>query len=146
MDHLDTVDMRRQHHAAEEMAASIVALISGYRDEYDAIPILRRLTKLNTLLRVHFAYEDTVLYPALIAGGDRAGALLALKFHVELGPLAMQFEDFARRWSSPTTIASSFDEFREEAAAIFATLGARIERENDLLYPLAERTLSARAA
>ena len=39
-----------------------------------------------------------------------------------------------------------FDSFREEATMLFAALAARIERENDLLYPLAERVTQARAA
>ena len=39
-----------------------------------------------------------------------------------------------------------FDVFREEATRLFGALGARIERENDLLYPLAERVTQPRAA
>lgn len=138
--------MRRQHDCAEEMAASLLELITSYRDEYDAIGIARRIGKLNALLRVHFAIEDSTLYPAMVTGPDRHAAVLAVQFAEEMGALAESFEDFARRWSGPTAIATLFDEFRDEATALLAALGARIERENDLLYPLAERSLTARAA
>jgi iron-sulfur cluster repair protein YtfE (RIC family) len=138
--------LRQQHDAAEDMAAAILSLIASYRDEYDAIPIARQLGKLNALLRVHLAYEDSVLYPLMMRSGDGEAAALAHVFSAETGSLAPEFEDFARRWSGPTVIDSMFDHFREEAAAVFAALGARIERENDLLYPLAERVTNARAA
>lgn len=136
---LNITHMRQQHDAAEEIAASIVAAIASYRDEYDAIPIARRIAKLNTLLQVHFAYEDMTLYPAMIGGADREAACLARRFHDEMGGLATRFELFARRWSSPITVAANFDEFRSDATVILTDLAARIERENDLLYPLAAK-------
>ena len=138
--------LRQQHDAAEDMAATILSRIGSYRDEYDAIPIAQLIGKLNVLLRVHFAYEDTVLYPSMMGSGDGEAAALAHLFATETGSLAPQFEDFARRWSGPTAIDSMFDVFHEEAATLFAGLAARIERENDLLYPLAERVTQPRAA
>ena len=138
--------MRRQHEEAEEIAAAIVAALNAYRDEYDAIPIARQIGKLNALLRVHFAYEDSILYPLMAGSGNGDAAALARHFGEEMGTLANEFEDFARRWSGPTVIAGMFDRFREEAMVLFAALGARIERENDLLYPLAERVTQAKAA
>jgi iron-sulfur cluster repair protein YtfE (RIC family) len=138
--------MRRQHDEAENIAAEIMAIVGSYRDEYDAIPIARLIGKLNALLRVHLAYEDTVLYPLLMNGGDREIAELAGRFCDETSTLAQHFEEFARRWSGPTVIAGMFDYFRLEATALFATLAARIERENDQLFPLAVRTLVERAA
>ncbi len=139
-------NLRQQHDAAEQIAAGIMSLVRSYRDEYDAAAIARLIGKLNALLRVHFAYEDTILYPSLIRSGDGEAAALALKFLEETGSLAPQFEEFVRRWSGPSIIAAMFDVFREEATRLFAALGARIERENDLLYPLAERVGRRRAA
>ena len=138
--------LRHQHAAAEDMAAAIVVALAEYRDEYDAIAIARQIGKLNALLRVHFAYEDSILYPSMMTSGDGEAAALACRFKDEMGSLAPQFEEFVRRWSGPTVIAAMFDSFRDEATALFANLGARIERENDLLYPLAERSAQSRAA
>jgi len=128
------------------MAAAILSLVSSYRDEYDAIPIARLIGKLNVLLRVHLAYEDTVLYPLMMRSGDGEAAALAHLFAEETGTMAPQFEDFVRRWSGPTAIDAMFDAFRDEATMLFAALAARIERENDLLYPLAERVTQQKAA
>lgn len=123
-----------------------MAFIASYRDDYDAIPIARLIGKLNALLRVHFAYEDSVLYPLMMRSGDGEAAALARQFDAEMGKLAVEFEEFARRWSGPTIIVGMFDRFRDEATLLLARLGARVERENDLLYPLAERVTRARAA
>jgi hemerythrin-like domain-containing protein len=138
--------LRQQHGAAEEIAAAIMSRIASYSDEYDAIPIARLIGKLNALLRVHFACEDTVLYPLMMRSGDGEAAATAHLFASETGSLAPQFEDFVRRWSRPSAIDSMFDHFRDEATMLFGALAARIERENDLLYPLAERVTNARAA
>jgi len=138
--------LRQQHHAAEEMAATIVSRMASYRDEFDAIPIALLIGKLNALLRVHLAYEDTVLCPLMIDSADAEVAAHASRFCEETGSLAPKFEEFARRWSGPSIIAIMFDEFREEATALLVDLGVRIERENDFLYPLAERAITARAA
>ena len=79
----DLENLMRQHDAAEEMAANTVALVTSYRDEYDAIAIARLIGKLNALLRVHFAHEDTILYPQMIRSGDLEAATLACQFEVE---------------------------------------------------------------
>ena len=138
--------MRRQHGTAQDVAASLMAAVASYRDRYDAVPIARLVGKLNALLRVHLAYEDLVLYPMLMRSRDPQVAGLAHWFHDEMGALAPQFEEFARRWSGPTVIDMMFDRFRDEATEILAALGARIERENNQLYPLADRVNLPRAA
>lgn len=48
---LDIETMRRQHDAAEEMAANLMAAVACYRDQHDAMPIARLVGKLNALLR-----------------------------------------------------------------------------------------------
>jgi hemerythrin-like domain-containing protein len=142
-----SIDMlRRQHEAIQEMGAKLVGAISSYRDEYDAIALAPLIGKLNALLRVHFAYEDSVLYPLMRRSGDAQAADLACRFGDDMGALAPQFEEFVRRWSGPTVIAGMFNRFRDEATTLFAALGARIERENDQLYPLAERVNAALGA
>lgn len=139
-------NLRQQHDAAEEMAAAILSLTASYRDEYDGVAIARLIGKLNALLRVHFAFEDTVLYPRMMRSGDGEAAELAERFSTDGGTLAPAFEEFARRWSGPTVIHAMFDLFREEATELLGAMAARIERENDLLYPAAERMKERRAA
>lgn len=136
---MDIDNLRQQHRDLEDMAASIMTRIHGYRDEFDAITLARSMANLAVLLRVHFAFEDTALYPAMLTSGDAEAAQLGLRLKTEVGDLADRFDDFIRRWQAPTTIAAAFEEFRDEVTSLFAVLGARIEQENDLLFPAAER-------
>jgi iron-sulfur cluster repair protein YtfE (RIC family) len=138
--------LRDQHVAIEELAATIVDMVASFRDEFDAIAMARLIGKLNALLRVHLAYEDTVLYPFIVAHGSREAAALAQQFSAETSSLAPQFEEFARAWSGPTVISAMFERFRDEATTLFAALGARIERENDLLFPLLHQLAHSHAA
>jgi iron-sulfur cluster repair protein YtfE (RIC family) len=138
--------LRRQHDAAEAMAAEIITIAAAYGGDDDAAKLAQLIAKLHALLRVHFAYEDSVLYPTMIQCSDAKAAATAAEFEAEMGGIFAEFEEFARRWSTPLSIAENFDCFRDRATGILAALGARIERENDLLYPLAHRASDARAA
>jgi DUF438 domain-containing protein len=143
---LDMQTLRLQHDSAKEIAASLMGLVGSYRGQSDAMPIARLVGRLNALLRVHFAYEDSVVYPSLARGGDPNAAGIAHWLQDNMGTLAPQFEEFARRWSGPTIIDMMFERFRDEATDLLTALCARIDQEDDLLYPLAKRLNLPRAA
>lgn len=133
-----TTELRNQHDAAMGMAEHLLDLIDAYRCEADALPIAVQITKLIGLLRVHLAQEDVQLYPELVASGDREIAKMALAYVAEMGGLAHELEQFARRWSSSAVIATDFADFAEAARELVLQLAFRIERENRYLYPLVE--------
>ncbi|HEY6047806.1 MAG TPA: hemerythrin domain-containing protein [Sphingomicrobium sp.] len=126
--------------------AEIITIAASYAGYDDAARLAQLIGNLHALLRVHFAYEDSVLYPTMIKCSDAKAAATAAEFEAEMGQLAVQFEEFARRWSTAHAIAESYECFREQSIVILGALGARIERENDLLYPLVHRATGTRAA
>lgn len=131
--------LRRQHAAASEMVIRIVELIDSYApDSGDAYRIVTQLAKLNGMLRIHFAQEDHCLYVVMIKSSNPTASCTARAFRSEMGALGDEFEAFMRQWSCSAAIATSFADFRLESWKIFAALDARIERENEQLYPLAE--------
>lgn len=135
--------LRRQHDAAVMLVEELGAAIRAYRSTENAYDIALKLTKLKGLLRLHFAHEDRMLYPAMIAGEDHVAAQTALGFQHEMGGLSTAFEAFASKWALSSSIASSFADFRDESADIFGKLANRIERENEDLYPLADQMQAA---
>lgn len=143
---MDTRDLKTQHEVARSLADQIRAQVERSAEQPDVLQLVRLLTKLNGLLRVHFAQEDCLLYPAMIAGRDRSAARLAQQYQAEMGGLAQQFETYMRCWLSSAAILAAFAEFRADTLEILAALDARIEREDQLLYPLADRALGGRAA
>lgn len=134
-----TAELRRQHDAASQAMAGISLQILAYRGRDDAYRLTLGVAQLLGLLRIHLAEEDMYLYPQLINAGDRRTAEMARRFADEMGDIAGRLEEFAMRWSTSAMIDARFDEFRQETRAIFAALETRIRRENQQLYPLADR-------
>lgn len=134
-----TSHLRRQHDAALEQVQAMLALMDAYRPGADAFHLALSVARLLGLLRVHLAQEDVGLYPALQQCGDAEAAMIAARFVAEMGGLARDVEDYVRKWSSSAAIAADFAGFRDDSLNLFAALDARIERENTILYPLAER-------
>jgi hemerythrin-like domain-containing protein len=136
--------LRHQHEAALDMAQRLLELIEGYKAGTPAHSLLTQLNRLYGVLRLHLAHEDVELYPALMASTDPKVARTAKLFADEMGGLALDVECFARHWSCSASIASNFQEFREAAQDLIIALAARIERENQYLYPLADAALASR--
>ena len=116
-----TDELRRQHEAATQLMTGISGQIDAYRGPDDAYRLTLGVAQLLGLLRVHLMVEDGHLYPDLMGG------------------LAERLEEFAMHWSTSPGIAARFGEFREETRELFAALETRILRENQQLYPLADR-------
>ncbi|MBA3666665.1 MAG: hemerythrin domain-containing protein [Sphingomonas sp.] len=138
-----TDPLRHQHGLAAQIVSRIIDKIDHYSGPDDAYRISLDLSKLLGLLRTHLAQEDVHFYPAMIQSGDPQAGAAALSIAMEMGDLAERFERFAARWSSSAVIAARFDRFRYDALTIFAKLEARIRRENEELYPLADRLADA---
>lgn len=139
-----TANLRRQHDAAMSLVSTIIDLMDRCQTREDAYRISLSLAKLLGMLRIHLAQEDQGLYPAMIRSGDAEAAATAQAFATEMGGLAEQLERFAGRWTCSAAIFTSLAEFRREAMAVFAALATRIHRENEELYPLAQRVVAAR--
>ena len=118
-----TDELRRQHDAATQLMSGITGQIGAYRGPDDAYRLTLGIAQLIGLVRVHLMIED---------------------LH-DIGGLAEQLEDYARRWSSSAGIAARFDDFHDETRRLFAALKTRAKRENRQLYPLAEPPLRSAA-
>ena len=134
----ETDVLRGQHDEALAMAHRLLELVDRYQRGQPAVQILMQVNRLFGLLRIHFAHEDELLYPALAASKDRRTAKIAQNFLVEMGGLAVELEDFTRHWCCSASIASGFDEFRHSVNALVLAIATRIEREDRFLLPLAD--------
>ncbi|MEO7563792.1 MAG: hemerythrin domain-containing protein [Sphingomicrobium sp.] len=116
--------MRAQHDHAEKLMDELFERIDRYERAgtiggagggtggADAYPLSLCLAKIAGVLRTHFAIEDQVLYPALIASSDRKVAVTARVFEREMRRVAKQFERFLQRWGRSTEIADAIPHFR----------------------------------
>jgi hemerythrin-like domain-containing protein len=113
---------------------------------------LHELIRFMTFLRgyvdgYHHEREETVLIPALVAAGFNAnvGPVAYLREqHREEGRLLLRFETAAcarMPWEAPTIHA-----IVEAALALIAFSRGHMEKEQTMLFPVAERDLQAPAA
>ena len=131
--------LRWQHDQASQLMLRLIDLIKAHRPEDDAFPITLQLAQWVSLLRAHLVCEDAWFYPAMIASSDVTAVAMASEFQTDMGHLAERLEEFDRRWSSSAVIGGGFPRFHREAFELFAAFDRRIAREDQTLYPLAER-------
>ncbi|MDP8994655.1 MAG: hemerythrin domain-containing protein [Pseudomonadota bacterium] len=129
--------LRHEHDLLLTLADELESACSGERPD-DLTPLLVLLERFNQLLQIHLLREDSVLYPAMIEGEDPDAATLAILFQDELGGLDRHLAEFDAKWAN-ADISTRWFEFCLEIAGLAAELRLRIERENEELYPLAER-------
>ncbi|MEL6529814.1 MAG: hemerythrin domain-containing protein, partial [Pseudomonadota bacterium] len=90
----------------------------------------------------HLAAEDKSLYPRMKASPDPAVARTASEFAKDMGGLADAYAEFVGNWPTGISIFENPEAFRTEAELVLSILTRRIERENQVLYPLADTMIS----
>ena len=133
-----TDNFRRQH---QELLALVGELTGKLKVEPGDTRGLRNLlSALAGKLTVHLAMEDKALYPRLAEAKVETARGLARAFQQEMGGLAQAFANYNQKWQADT-IKADPGGFARETHAVFAAIGRRIGRENEELYPLADRML-----
>lgn len=99
----------------------------------DPVRIAATRWSLSRQLIAHLATEDRLVYPMLRRSPNRATALLAERFAVELGGLADRFKAYMLHWSGDR-IERDPDGFAADTRRFSALLNERIRREEAELY------------
>ena len=106
----------------------------------DARGLRDLLSALAGKLTVHLAMEDRSLYPRLAEVNVQNSRGIAQAFQKEMGGLAGAFSEYNQKWQV-NAIAADPAGFARDTHAVFAAIGRRIARENNELYPLADKAL-----
>jgi len=101
--------------------------------------IAQRVITVSSVIKLHLAAEDRALYPAVLAGSDRALASLAQKFQDEMVSIAQTYIGFSRRWNTATQVRTDPEGFRADANRVLKLVFERMQRENREFYPAIER-------
>lgn len=133
------IDRFKHDHVVQmQMVTNLRGLVqAGVADNAPAIA--RQLIEMSSVIRMHLAAEDRVLYPAVAQAGDPAIADLGSRFQKEMGGLAASYTAFVGRWNGAKHIGADPEAFRAEANTVFKALHDRVHRENTDLYPIVER-------
>ena len=135
-----TRDYRSQHEKILELMAELSAYLTEERLKGEAHEAKSILSRLAGALKVHLAMEDNSLYPRLLESKDELVRDTARRFIEEIGGIASAFNDYVNRWPKPLSIENNPVEFINESIEFFKKLKDRIHREDDILYPLVDKT------
>jgi hypothetical protein len=108
-------------------------------NEEAAAVIRRLLARFGGKLLVHAEMENKALYPRLLHHSDDAVRERAQSLYEDVRRIYGAFSDYTKRWPTPAAIAARAHEFVRETRDVLKLLGKRMLRENDELYPLADR-------
>lgn len=128
---------KREHVDLLTAVAKLRELVQSGVHEH-AETILKQLFSMSSVIKLHLAAEDRVLYPALASATNPLVAQTGKQFQAEMGGLAAAYAAFATRWNLAGKIAADPQGFKDDANAVFKALHERVQRENRELYPLAK--------
>ena len=130
---------RRQHEELVELALEVDTALDAPAFPANARDIRRMMARLKGKLVVHSTMENDALYPRLFQHGDPSIRALAQALFEELGGIYEMFAAHHLKWSSVDLIEADPSGYVRHTREVFDKLRLRMERENNELYPLADR-------
>ena len=109
--------------------------------EGNAMQIAQNISRLAGTLKVHLSSEDRYLYPSLMESDKSNLKNMADKYQKEMGGLSQEFMAFKDKYNTSSKLKSNIAEAKEEITAIFRKIEKRIQKEDQELYPLAEKVI-----
>ena len=100
--------------------------------------IINVLSQFASKLNMHLTMEDKALYPKLMTSTNPKTAQTAREYMTEMGGIKQVVEKYISSWSLSKNIISEPQKFIDESKGIISALKARIDKENNILYPLAD--------
>lgn len=97
--------------------------------------IAKTVVSMSSVIKLHLAVEDTLLYPALRDSHDSTLAQMGDQFQKEMKTIAANYDDFVRRWNTANNVARDPEGFRRDANRVLKMLHGRIRREDMEFYP-----------
>ncbi len=104
----------------------------------NAAEIARLIISMSSVIKLHLAVEDQILYPALRSGNNAILARMGQKFQNEMGSIASAYMMFAGRWNQAEKVARDPQGFRSDANSVLKIVHARMQKENTVFYPAIE--------
>lgn len=139
---MDTLPFRQQHARILKLGTRLGEQAKLATDPGVVTDVLATLEAFTAELVEHLEQEDGHLYPAMMASEDPELAALAKRYNAEMGGITDLFHLYRRRWTAETIGADPL-KFARETGLLLEGLVDRVRRENEDLYPAAERMTAA---
>jgi hemerythrin-like domain-containing protein len=129
---------KHEHVVLLTLVTELRGLVQSGVQEH-AAAILHQLIEMSSVIKLHLAAEDRVLYPAVIKATDPVIAQMGRRYQTEMGGIAAAYTAFVARWNLAANIAENPQTFRDDANTVFKSLHERVQHENREFYPMVER-------
>lgn len=106
--------------------------------EANAAPIAQEVHELGTVVKLHLAIEDRILYPAVRQSADARMAAMGETYQQEMKGIANAYVRFTLKWSDARRVAAEPEAFRADANTVLKRVFQRMQRENHEFYPAIE--------
>ncbi len=132
------IDKFKQQHI------EIIGCVSTLRNlvksgiQKNAAEISRLIIAMSSIIKLHLAVEDKILYPALQTANNPMLASMGKRFQDEMTSIAMAYLSFARRWNTADNVAKNPEGFRSDANSVLKVLHDRMRKEDVDFYPVIE--------
>jgi len=107
--------------------------------EANVYAIAQQVKDLGTVVKLHLAIEDRILYPAVRQAPDARIAAMGEAYQNEMKGIANEYIRFTTKWSDPKHVAADPESFRAAANVVLKNVYQRMQRENREFYPAIER-------
>ena len=131
-------NLKRQHGDLVELSREL--LLEAETDvpvSYSSL--LRSLSLFEGKLKIHLSMEDSHLYPQLADHPSEDVRKLAGDYMREMGGVYDRFNAFILRWKNDSPPDGFPSAFVEEAKELMEAIYARIQEEEETLFPLLEQ-------
>lgn len=139
---MNTLPFRQQHARILKLGTRLGEQAGAANDPSAVTDVLATLEAFTAELVEHLEQEDGHLYPAMMASDDADLSALAARYRAEMGGITDLFHLYRRRWTAQT-IQADPPRFARETGLFLEGLIDRVRRENEDLYPAAEKMTPA---
>lgn len=132
------IDKFKQQHIEIIECISDLRKLSRNGISENAAEISQLIISMSSMIKLHLAVEDNILYPALKASSNSPLAKMGEKFQDEMGSIAFAYLSFARRWNTAANLRQNPEGFRTDANKVLKMLHDRMRQEDTEFYPAIE--------
>ncbi|MDZ4660441.1 MAG: hemerythrin domain-containing protein [Pseudomonadota bacterium] len=134
-----TERFRKDHEGLLLLATELSKQLKADALEKDATSTCKLLAKFTGVLKIHLSAEDNNLYPELLKSTDKKVRDTAIFFQKEMGGIKGVVTNYFTKWGTPRSVQKDPHGFIKETLGLFEALKARIDKENNVLYDLADK-------
>jgi hemerythrin-like domain-containing protein len=132
------IDKFKQQHVEILSCISVLRTLVKSGISNNAEEIARMIISMSSIIKLHLAVEDKILYPALQSANNASLAKMGKMFQDEMTSIARAYLDFARKWNNASAVATHAEKFRSDANTVLRVLYERMRKENTDFYPVIE--------